>query len=77
MRSYLLALGLTILVLGLFLWFAGSVHIGCTVNGSSMNPTFSNCGGATDLELGGIILTVIAVALLVGSLVPDSSSRYK
>ncbi|MGA8536319.1 MAG: hypothetical protein WB789_02875 [Thermoplasmata archaeon] len=76
MRSYLLAIGLTILVVGLFLWFAGSVQIGCTVSGTSMDPTFSNCGGALDIEIGGIILTVIAVAMLVGSLVPDSSSRY-
>ncbi|MCI4365302.1 MAG: hypothetical protein L3K10_04485 [Thermoplasmata archaeon] len=77
MRSYLLALGLTILVIGVFLWFAGSVHIGCTVGGSSMDPTFTDCAGATDLVLGGIALTIVAVVLLVGSLVPDSSSRYK
>ena len=77
MRSYLLAIGLTVLLFGLFLWFAGSVHIGCTVGGTNNSPTFSNCGGAADLELGGIILTVIAIALLLGSLVPDSSSRYK
>jgi hypothetical protein len=76
MRSYLLALGLTILVVGLFLWFAGSVHIGCTVGGTTTNPTFSNCGGAMDLELGGIILMVVAVILLAGSFVPDSTSRY-
>jgi hypothetical protein len=77
MRSYLLAFGLTTLVLGLFLWFAGSVDIGCTVGGTSSNPTFSHCGGAADLVWGGVFLTVVAVALLVGSLVPDSSSRYK
>jgi hypothetical protein len=76
-RSYLLALGLTVIVIGLFLWFAGSVHIGCSVGGSSSNPTFSNCGGAMDLELVGAVLTVVAIALLLGSLVPDSSSRYK
>jgi hypothetical protein len=77
MRSYLLALGLPFLILGLFLWFAGSVHIGCTVGGSSMNPTFSNCSGAADLVLGGIVIAAIGVVLLLGSLVPDSSSRYK
>ncbi len=77
MRSYLLALGLPILILGLFLWFAGSVDIGCTVNGTSTNPTFSDCGGAIDLEFGGILLTLAAVVVLVASLVPDSSSRYK
>lgn len=77
MRAYLLALGLATIVLGLFLLFAGFVHIGCTVGGSSTNPTFSNCGGATDLEIGGAILTIAAVLMFIGSVVPDSSSRYK
>jgi len=76
-RAYLLALGLATIVLGLFLLFAGFVHIGCTVGGSSTNPTFSNCGGATDLEIGGAILTIAAVLMFIGSVVPDSSSRYK
>jgi cytochrome c biogenesis factor len=76
-RSYLLAFGLTTIVIGVFLLFAGYVHIGCTVGGTSSNPTFSNCSGATDLEIGGVILTVAAVLMLLGSLVPDSSSRYK
>ena len=64
-------------MLGLFLLFAGYVHIGCTVGGSSANPTFTDCGGATDLEIVGGILTLVAVVLFVGALVPDSSSRYK
>ncbi len=77
MRAYLLALGLAIIVLGLFLLFAGYVGVGCSVGGTHSNPTFSNCGGAMDLEVGGGILTGVAVLLFVGSFVPDSSSRYK
>jgi hypothetical protein len=77
MRAYMLAIGLPILILGLFAWFAGSVNIGCSVGGTSMNPTFYNCSGAMDLEITGIILTLVAIVLLVASLVPDSSSRYK
>jgi hypothetical protein len=76
-RAYLLAFGLVALILGLFLLFAGYVHIGCTVGGTSSNPSFSSCGGATDLEIGGGILTVAAILMFIGSLVPDETSRYK
>jgi hypothetical protein len=76
-RAYLLALGLATIFLGLFLLFAGYVHIGCSVGGTSANPTFSNCAGATDLEIGGAVLTIAAVAMFAGSLVPDPESRYK
>jgi uncharacterized membrane protein len=77
MRAYLVAIGLTVLVIGLFLLFAGYVHIGCDVGGTSTNPTFTNCGGATDLEFGGIVLIIAATAMFAGSLVPDKTSRYK
>ena len=77
MRAYLLAFGLVAIVLGLFLLFAGYVRIGCTVGGTDSNPTFSNCSGATDLEIGGAVLTIAAVLLFIGSFVPDRSSRYK
>jgi hypothetical protein len=76
-RVYLVAIGLATILLGLFLLFAGYVHIGCTVGGSRANPTFSNCSGATDLEIAGAVLTIAAVLMFVGSFVPDSSSRYK
>ena len=77
MRSHLLAFGLVALVLGLFLLFAGYMGVGCSVGGTSANPTLSNCGGATDLEIGGGILTILALLLVIGSLVPNSSSRYR
>jgi predicted anti-sigma-YlaC factor YlaD len=76
MRAYLLAFGLVAIMLGLFLLFAGYEKIGCSVGGSSENPTFSNCNGATELEEAGAVLTVIAVVLFAGALVPDQSSRY-
>jgi hypothetical protein len=76
-RAYLLALGLTILVLGLFLLFAGYVQIGCPVGGTPSNPTVSSCAASAELEFGGAALTVVAILLFAGSLVPDSSARYK
>ena len=77
MKAYLLALGLATVLLGLFFLFAGYVHIGCTVGGTSSNPTFSNCSGATDLEIGGVAMTIAAAVMFLGGLVPDSSARYK
>ncbi len=77
MRSHLLAFGLATIGLGLFLLFAGLVHIGCTVGGTGTTPTVSNCGGATDLEIAGAVLTIAAGLMFVGAFVPDSSSRYK
>lgn len=77
MRSYLVAFGLVALILGLFLLFAAYVHIGCTVAGPSSNLTLSSCGGATDLEIGGVVLTVAAILMFIGSLVPDKTSRSK
>ncbi|MCI4373335.1 MAG: hypothetical protein L3K02_06815 [Thermoplasmata archaeon] len=70
MRAYLLAIGLTTLMIGLFLWFAGSVDIGCTVSGMSPNLTFSDCGGATELDIAGATLTVAAVVMIVGTWFP-------
>jgi hypothetical protein len=77
MRSYLLAFGLVTGMIGAFLLFAGYVRIGCTVGGTGMNPTFSNCGGAADLEFGGVVLIIAAVVMFAGALVPGPESRYK
>lgn len=77
MRAGLLAFGLATIVLGLFLLFAGYVHIGCTVGGTATNPTFSNCSRATDLEIGEVILTIAAALMFVGGFVPESSSHDK
>ncbi|MCI4342973.1 MAG: hypothetical protein L3J92_02490 [Thermoplasmata archaeon] len=77
MRSYLLAFGLVAIMLGLFLLFAGFVRIGCSVGGPSSDPTFSDCKGATELEEAGTVLTVVAVILFAGALVPSSESRCK
>ncbi|MGC2289329.1 MAG: hypothetical protein WA688_05670 [Thermoplasmata archaeon] len=77
MRGYLTAFGLVAIVLGVFLLFAGYVHIGCTIGGTSSNPTFSDCGGATDLEIAGVVLTLAAIVLFIGSLLPYSGSAEK
>jgi predicted anti-sigma-YlaC factor YlaD len=77
MRSYLVAFGLVAIALGLVLFLAGYEKIGCTVGGSSSDPTFTNCNGATELEEAGGFSIVLAVILFAGALVPDSSSRYK
>jgi hypothetical protein len=76
-RAYLLAIGLATIVLGLFLLFAGSVNIGCTVGGTSANPTFSNCAGAYDLEVAGAVLTLAAILMFVGTFLPETRSSYK
>jgi predicted anti-sigma-YlaC factor YlaD len=76
-RAFLLAFGLATIVMGLFLLFAGYVHIGCSVGGTTANPTSSNCSAATDLEIAGAVLTIAAVMMFLGGFVPDSSSRYK
>jgi hypothetical protein len=77
MRAYLVALGLTALILGVPLFFAGYVHVGCTVSGPSSNPVFTDCSGANNLELGGVILIVAAVVFFAASFVPNDQSRYK
>jgi hypothetical protein len=77
MRAYLVAFGLTTLMLGLPLFFAGAVGIGCTVTVDGGVTNSSNCGGAQSLELGGGILVLAAVVFFAGSLVPSSESRYK
>ena len=74
MRAYLLAFGLTTIMLGAFALFAGYVRIGCTIGGTSANPTFSNCGGATDLEVAGVVLIIAAIIMFAGSLVPQKYS---
>jgi hypothetical protein len=76
MRAYLLAFALTAFFLGLPLFFAGYVHIGCTVSTEGGQTTFSNCSGANSLEFGGAVLLVAAVVLLVASFVPNDQSRY-
>ena len=73
-RTFLLALGLATVLLGLFLLFAGYVRVGCTVAGTSANPILSNCGAATELEVGGAILTIAAILIFAGALVPEHSS---
>ena len=77
MRAYLLAFGLTTIMLGAFALFAGYVRIGCTIGGTSANPVFSNCGGATDLEIAGVVLIIAAVLMFAGSFVPEHSSGYQ
>ncbi|MCI4321655.1 MAG: hypothetical protein L3K18_02345 [Thermoplasmata archaeon] len=77
MRAYLLAMGLTALFLGLPLFFAGYVHIGCTVSTSEGTTQFSNCSGANSLEFGGGLLVVAALVLFGASFVPNEQSRYK
>jgi hypothetical protein len=77
MRAYLVALGLTALFIGLPLFFAGYVRIGCTVSTSGGSTTFSNCGGADSLELIGAVLVVVALVFFAASFVPNDQSRYK
>ena len=77
MRAYLLALALTSFFLGLPLFFAGYVHIGCTVSTSGGQAVFTNCSGANSLEFGGAVLMVAAILLLAASFVPNEQSRYK
>jgi hypothetical protein len=76
-RAYFLAFGLVTVMLGAFLLFAGYVRIGCTVTGTMSNPTFTNCGGAADLEFGGAVLLIFAAIMFIAMMVPDSTSRYK
>jgi hypothetical protein len=76
-RAYFIALGLTAVILGLPLFFAGYVHIGCTVTTSGGNPVYSNCGGADDLVWGGGILVLAGLIFFGLSFVPNDQSRYK
>jgi hypothetical protein len=71
MRAYLVAFGLTALFIGLPLLLAGEVGIGCTVTSQGGHATYSDCGGAQALVLGGEILVVAAVAFFVGSVIPN------
>jgi hypothetical protein len=71
MRTFLLALGLSTVLVGLVLLFAGYVGVGCSVGGTASNPTLSDCAGAAQLELIGAAITVVAVLMLVGSFVPE------
>jgi hypothetical protein len=77
MRAYLVAFGLTTLIIGLPLFFAGYVHVGCSVSSSGGTTMYSNCGGANELELGGGILIVAAVIFFAASFIPNDQSRYK
>jgi hypothetical protein len=67
MRTFLIALGLATILLGLFLLFAGYVGVGCSVGGT----TVSNCGADAELEIGGALLTVVAILMFAGALVPE------
>jgi hypothetical protein len=69
-RAYLIAFGLTALIIGLPLLLAGEVGIGCTVTDQGGRATYSDCGGAQALVVGGEILVVVAVALFLGSVLP-------
>jgi hypothetical protein len=74
MRTFLLALGLATVFVGLLLLFAGYVGVGCSVGGTGANPTVSNCGGAAQLELIGAVITAAAVLMLLGSFIPERST---
>jgi hypothetical protein len=76
-RAYLIALGLTALVIGLPLLLAGEVGIGCTVTQHGGTTVYSSCGGAQSLVLGGAILVVAAAILIAASFVPSTGSQYK
>lgn len=77
MRSFYIALGIVTLVFGLFLLFAGYVHIGCTVGGTSTNPTYTNCGGALDLEIIGGIFTIAAIVMFAVSFIPYDTATVR
>jgi hypothetical protein len=77
MRAYFIALGLTTLFLGIPLLFAGEVRIGCTVSTQGGSTTYSNCGGADELVLGGEILVVAGIIFFAASFIPNDQSRYK
>ena len=77
MRAYLVAFGLTTLIVGLPLLFAGYVHVGCSVSTSGGSAVYTNCGGADALELGGAVLVIIAFIFFAASFVPNDQSRYK
>ncbi|HXQ48905.1 MAG TPA: hypothetical protein VN842_03910 [Thermoplasmata archaeon] len=70
MRAYLIAFGLTALIIGLPLLVAGEVGIGCTVTQQNGATVYSDCGGAQALVLGGTVLIVAAAIFFAGSFVP-------
>ena len=53
MRAYLIAFGLTALVIGLPLLLSGEVGIGCTVTNHGGTTTYSDCAGAHSPHRGG------------------------
>jgi hypothetical protein len=73
-RAYFIAFALTALVVGLPVLFAGEVRIGCTVTDRGSTTTYSDCGGADALVLGGEILVVAAAIFFAASFVPVKSS---
>ncbi|HEV8050768.1 MAG TPA: hypothetical protein VGP88_09285 [Thermoplasmata archaeon] len=77
MRAYLIAFGLTALIIGLPLLLAGEVGIGCTVTQHGGSTTYSDCGGAQSLIFGGVVLIVAAAILIAASFIPNDRSRYK
>ncbi|MCI4327785.1 MAG: hypothetical protein L3K16_09195 [Thermoplasmata archaeon] len=76
MRAYLIAIGLTALILGLPLLLAGEVGIGCTVTNHGGTTVYSDCGGAQSLIFGGAVLIIAAVVCIIASFVPNTQSRY-
>jgi hypothetical protein len=77
LRAYLVAFALTALIIGLPLFFAGEVRIGCTVTNSGGTTRYTDCGGADALVLGGEILIVASIILFAASFIPNEQSRYK
>jgi nucleoside recognition membrane protein YjiH len=76
-RAYLLAFGLTSLMIGLPLLLAGEVGIGCTVTTQGASTVYSDCAGAQSLIFGGAVLVVAAVVFFAGMFVPAAHSQYK
>jgi hypothetical protein len=76
-RAYLLAFGLTSLMIGLPLLLAGEVGIGCTVTSQGATTVYSDCSGAQSLVFGGAALVVAAVIFFAGMMIPNPHSQYK
>jgi hypothetical protein len=74
MRAYLVALGLATFFVGLPVLFAGYVGIGCSTTEAGGATTYSNCGGASGLELAGAVLIVLALIFFVAAFVPVGRS---
>jgi SNF family Na+-dependent transporter len=76
-RAYLIAFGLTALVIGLPLLLSGEVGIGCTVTNHGGTTTYSDCAGAHSLIVAGEIGVVAAVVLFIAAVIPSNRSQSK